>query len=159
MHYPILKGIENHVSCFCPLADHFKAKNRKGDINMKKILSAAFLLAGMLLASTGSVYAEENNLPYVNGLGYEENVVEELFEIKPLGYDSGWKNFLGGRWRHGVGKTKVWSNYDHKSKPHKTTVRGAGGKYSSSGWIKAGTRASASWEKARVGNKAWVDVK
>lgn len=27
------------------------------------------------------------------------------------------------------------------------------------GWIGAGKRASASWEKDRTGNKAWADVK
>ncbi|MDR1773690.1 MAG: lactococcin 972 family bacteriocin [Clostridioides sp.] len=125
---------------------------------MKKMLSAV-LLSGVLLTSIGSVYAEENDLPYVDGLGYEVNVEEEEFNITPCNYDSGWKDFLGGRWHHGVNDTQVWSKYDHKSKTHKTAVRGAGLKYSYSGWTKPGQTASASWEKARLGNKAWADVK
>ncbi|WP_268257884.1 lactococcin 972 family bacteriocin [Anaerococcus provencensis] len=75
------------------------------------------------------------------------------------GYDSGWKDFLGGRWRHGVNNTKVWSKFDHDRKVHKTAVKGAGGKFSYSGWTDPGLRASASWEKASSGNEAWANVK
>ena len=42
---------------------------------------------------------------------------------------------------------------------NKTTVKGAGGKYSYSGWVGKGKQAAASWEKAKTGNKAWADVK
>ena len=154
---------------------------------MKKALSI-LLLTGMFVTTTGSVFASESNsnletdLPYVEGLGYEVNLdIEEqgvnpkLQYVKDLGfevyldnhnndvvlygYDSGWKDFLGGRWRHGVNNTQVWSKFDHNRKVHKTTVRGAGGKYSYSGWTNPGLRASASWEKAESGNKAWADVK
>jgi Bacteriocin (Lactococcin_972). len=66
---------------------------------------------------------------------------------------------LGGKWRHGVGSVYVWSKYDHNNKTHKTTVQGAGGQFSYSGWTRAGSRAEASWEKASSGNRAWADVK
>lgn len=49
--------------------------------------------------------------------------------------------------------------YDHNNKTHKTTVQGAGGQFSYSGWTRAGSRAEASWEKASSGNRAWADVK
>lgn len=74
-------------------------------------------------------------------------------------YDSGWKDFYGGKWRHGVNSKHVWSKYNHSKKTHKTTVKGAGGKYSYSGWVGKGKQAAASWEKAKTGNKAWADVK
>ncbi|WP_462128335.1 lactococcin 972 family bacteriocin [Streptococcus parasanguinis] len=48
-------------------------------------------------------------------------------------YDSGWKSFLGGKWRHGVGSRYVWSKYDHNNKTHKNTVQGASGQFSYSG--------------------------
>ncbi len=96
--------------------------------------------------------------PYVEGLGYEVSVDDEAL-LKGGFYDSGWKDYLGGKWRHGVNTKHVWSKYDHASKTHKTTVRGAGGKYAYSGWIAKGKRASASWEKALLGNKAWADTK
>lgn len=73
-------------------------------------------------------------------------------------YDSDWKDFLGGRWRHGVNSKHVWSRYYHEKKVHKTTVQGAGNKQSTSGWVTPGKTALASWEKANYGNKAWVDV-
>lgn len=127
---------------------------------MKKILSTV-LLTGLVFASTASAFAaEEPNLPYVEGLGYEV----ELLETNPnqpalRSYDSGWKNFLGGNWRHGVGTRYVWSKYDHKRKIHNTTVQGAGGKRSYSGWTNPKIRALASWEKAWSGNLAWANVK
>lgn len=132
---------------------------------MKKLASKIILSALVLtLASEPlSMAYSESNLPYIEDLGYEVEVVEEGIGRQATAskiYDSGWKNLLGGRWRHGVSYTHVWSNYDHSSKYHKTTVREAGGKYSSSGWVSRGRRASASWEKSRIGgNRAWVDVK
>lgn len=60
------------------------------------------------------------------------------------------EKFLGGKWRHGVGSRYVWSKYDHNNKTHKTTVQGAGGQFSYSGWTSAGSRAEASWEKLQV---------
>lgn len=126
---------------------------------MKKVLST-LLLSGLIVASSTTVFAENTNLPYVEGLGYEVNVIERKPGDKvTYGYDSGWKKFLGGDWRHGVNSKHVWSRFYHKSKTHKTTVRGAGGKYSYSGWEVAGNTAKASWEKAITGNKAWADVK
>ena len=102
---------------------------------MKKLVLSALLLSGLLFTSTGTVYAQNNSdLPYVKGLGYEVEVLEnDENEITFYSYDSGWKNFLGGRWRHGVNSSQVWSNFDHSYKTHKTTVRGSQGKYSYSG--------------------------
>lgn len=127
---------------------------------MKKTLLVA-LLTGVMLSSSVSVFAAEKpNLPYVEGLGYQTEVFE-VDNTQPTlySYDSGWKKFLGGSWRHGVGTRYVWSKYDHKLKTHKTTVQGAGGKRSYSGWTDPKDRAEASWEKAWVGNLAWADVK
>lgn len=129
---------------------------------MKKRLFAG-LITAMMIASVvapTSVFAAEqpNKLPYVNGLGYEVEVFEDD-DISFYNYDSGWNDFLGGTWRHGVNNSHVWSWFDHNSKEHKTTVQGAGGKFGYSGWTDAGTRAKASWEKAGSGNKAWADVR
>ncbi|HGC9720872.1 TPA: lactococcin 972 family bacteriocin [Streptococcus agalactiae] len=127
---------------------------------MKKALSLVLLTGLMLASSVPAFAAEETNLPYVEGLGYEVEVFEEDYtQPKLFSYDSGWKSFLGGKWRHGVGSRYVWSKYDHNDKTHKTTVQGAGGKFSYSGWTRAGSRAEASWEKALSGNRAWADVK
>lgn len=127
---------------------------------MKKALSLVLLTGFMLVSFVPAFAAEKTNLPYVEGLGYEVEVFEEDYTLPRLfSYDSGWKSFLGGKWRHGVGSVYVWSKYDHNNKTHKTTVQGAGGKFSYSGWINAGSRAEASWEKASSGNRAWADVK
>ncbi|EKU93195.1 bacteriocin, lactococcin 972 family [Alloiococcus otitis] len=126
---------------------------------MKKILTTILLSATLL--NTGLVVsAKDNQIPYVEGLGYETDIIQqETSTVTLYKTDSGWKDFLGGRWSHGVNERYVWSKYDHNSKTHKTTVQGAGGKLSYSGWTKPGKRASASWEKALFGNKAWADVK
>mgnify|MGYP000933301946 CR=1 FL=1 len=127
-----------------------------------KILSLA--VAVTLLASSGLIFAQTNQkslkgLPYEEGLGYKVSLDAGNQDAELLKYDSGWKPFWGGKWRHGVGSHYVWSHYDHNRKTHKTTVQGAGGKMSSSGWIKKKRRASASWEKAFWGNRAWADFK
>ena len=127
----------------------------KEGLKMKsKIL--VFSLALMLLTSTGLIFAKTNEkslkgLPYEKGLGYKVNLDTGNQDVEPLNYDSGWKSFLGGKWRHGVGDYYVWSHYDHKRKTHRTTVQGAGGERSTSGWIKKKIRASASWERALWG--------
>lgn len=127
---------------------------------MKKAFSLVLLTGLMLASSVPAFAAEETNLPYVEGLGYEVEVFEEDYtQPKLFSYDSGWKKFLGGEWRHGVGSRYVWSKFDHNKKTHKTAVQGAGGRFSYSGWTSAGSRAEASWEKALIGNKAWADVK
>ena len=59
----------------------------------------------------------------------------------------------------GLGDVYKRQKYNHSKKTHKTTVKGAGGKYSYSGWVGKGKQAAASWEKAKTGNKAWADVK
>ena len=84
---------------------------------------------------------------------------EDYTQPRLFSYDSGWKSFLGGKWRHGVGSRYVWYKYDHNNKTHKTTVQGASGQFSYSGCTSSGSRAEASWEKALSGNRAWADVK
>ena len=74
----------------------------------------------MLASFVPAFAAEETNLPYVEGLGYEVQVFEEDYtQPKLFSYDSGWKSFLGGKWRHGVGSRYVWSKYDHNNKTQK----------------------------------------
>lgn len=127
---------------------------------MKKSLSLVLLTGFMLVSFVPAFAAEKTNLPYVEGLGYEVEVFEEDYTLPRLfSYDSGWKSFLGGKWRHGVGSVYVWSKYDHNNKTHKTTVQGASGQFSYSGCTSSGSRAEASWEKASSGNRAWADVK
>ena len=114
----------------------------------------------MLASFVPAFAAEETNLPYVEGLGYEVQVFEEDYtQPKLFSYDSGWKSFLGGKWRHGVGSRYVWSKYDHNNKTQKTTVQVASGQFSYLGWTSSGSRAEASWEKAFSGNRAWSDIK
>lgn len=48
----------------------------------------------------------------------------------------------GGRWDYGTGGGKVWSNYYHANKVHKSSVQGKS--FVSSGWKKAGTTSYAS---------------
>ena len=55
---------------------------------------------------------------------------EDYTQPRLFSYDSGWKSFLGGKWRHGVGSRYVWYKYDHNNKTHKTTVQGASGQFS-----------------------------
>lgn len=73
-------------------------------------------------------------------------------------YDSGVKDFLGGKWRHGVNDTHAWSWFYHSKRFHTTTVKGAGGRYGYSGRTKPGVVAQATWERAPMGNKAFADV-
>ena len=127
---------------------------------MKKYLTL-LALSGVCFALSSPTIAlskETPDLPYVEGLGYE--VTPPDFSGTQLyKYDSGWKHFLGGTWRHGVGSRYVWSHFDHQYKEHKTSVKGHGGQMSYSGWTPAKRRASASWEKAPYDNKAYADVK
>lgn len=73
-------------------------------------------------------------------------------------YDSGIKDFLGGKWRHGVNDTHVWSWFYHSKRFHTTTVKGAGGQYGYSGITNPRETAYASWEKAPSGNEAYANV-
>ena len=101
---------------------------------MKKSLSLVLLTGFMLVSFVPAFAAEKTNLPYVEGLGYEVEVFEEDYTLPRLfSYDSGWKSFLGGKWRHGVGSRYVWYKYDHNNKKHKNTVQGASGQFSYSG--------------------------
>lgn len=76
--------------------------------------------------------SEVLGLPYVEGLGYEVVIPDgsgdmgssasdtmqagDVAEIN--NYDSGWKSFLGGKWKHGVNNTKVYSTFKHSTKTH-----------------------------------------
>lgn len=73
-------------------------------------------------------------------------------------YDSGIKDFLGGKWRHGFNDTHVWSWFYHSKRFHTTTVKGAGGRYGYSGRTNPRETANASWEKALSGNEAYANV-
>lgn len=139
---------------------------------MKKRIVFAVLLMFAVVATNPIFAMEEKELNYVEGLGYEVEIdtgsvsdyitaisVRAVAVAGLSSYDSGWKNYLGGEWRHGVGSKYVWSHFDHKTKVHKTSVKGKGDMMSYSGWTEAGKRASASWEKALWGNKAYADVK
>lgn len=127
---------------------------------MKKKVILAVMIVIVLSFSVPTFATENTDLPYVENLGYEVVIPDaDYSKLMPANYNSGWKKFLGGSWIHGVGNRYVWSKYDHKYKVHKTTVQGAGGKLSSSGWTVAGRRAEASWERAVFGNKAWATVK
>lgn len=48
----------------------------------------------------------------------------------------------GGKWDYGTGGGKVWSNYYHGTKTHKSSVDGSS--YVSSGWIGKGKTSYAS---------------
>ena len=48
----------------------------------------------------------------------------------------------GGKWDYGTGGGKVWSNYSHDSRVHKSSVQGK--QFVSSGWVQAGTTSYAS---------------
>lgn len=127
---------------------------------MKKKIIMATMMVLIFSFSVPTYASEKADLPYVENLGYEVTIPDVDDSNQALmNYNSGWKKFLGGSWKHGVGNRYVWSKYDHKYKVHKTTVQGAGGRMSPSGWTVAGRRAEASWEKARAGNKAWAAVK
>lgn len=111
------------------------------------------------VSATNSIHASSKHadIQYLKELGYgkKENNNQLIFP-----YNSGWKKFLGGDWRHGVTFSQVWSEFKHATKVHKTTVRGAGGYYSYSDWQDPGVMAEASWERAWLTkNGAWADVK
>lgn len=73
-------------------------------------------------------------------------------------YDSGIKDFLGGKWRHGVNDTHVWSWFYHSKRFHTTSVKGAGGQYGYSGRTNPKETAYASREKALSGNEAFANI-
>lgn len=62
---------------------------------MKKILSTV-LLTGLVFASTASAFAaEEPNLPYVEGLGYEVELLETNPKIRALAsWEKAWSGNL-----------------------------------------------------------------
>ena len=61
----------------------------------------------------------------------------------------------GGRWNYGVGGDKVWSNYDHDNREHKSTA--VGKTTYESGWTDPGETSYASTTAAWMGNKAYYD--
>ena len=123
---------------------------------MKKFLSL-FLSTLMVFGSVGLILAAESKVKVPEK---SEKATQEVKkpEMEPL-FDSDWKRFMGGWWRHGVGETYVWSHYDHSKLTHKTSVQGSHWEIRKSKWKKPGKRASASYPKAYFGNKAWCNVK
>lgn len=136
---------------------------------MKKLLLSTLIFGALVgLGSTatyGNSPLDPTTMAYDPQEGYEVKIPSTFtlgyapLAISKASYDSGPKDFLGGEWRHGVNDRHVWSHFWHNSKVHSTTVQGKGSKRSTSGWIDAGETASASWEKALYGNRAWANVK
>ena len=104
-------------------------------------------------ASQNYIFSYDGDSPVV-----EEKMEDEIQSKSDGTYNSGLILWLGGAWKHGVTETHVWSVYGHNQKYHHTSVRGAGGKYGYSGRTKPGVVAQATWERARIGNKAFADV-
>ena len=59
----------------------------------------------------------------------------------------------GGTWDHGVGWTKVWSNYKHNKKRHGSSVKGT--RFVDSGCVAKGKWSRASTKRALWGNRTW----
>ena len=90
---------------------------------LKKIITVTMVSGLMLMASVG-VFADappqdvsSSDVPpqdmlYDPELGYEVTIDSENL-AREGSYDSGWKDFYGGKWRHGVNSKHVWSKYNH----------------------------------------------
>ena len=118
----------------------------------------ALAVAGLILFSTpASFAASEYSFDSLNN-----DVVtvesESVSTYSSKTYDSGVKDWLGGKWRHGVNSSHVWSQFYHGSKYHNTKVKGAGVMFGKSGRIAPNKTAYASWEKALFGNEAYANV-
>lgn len=118
----------------------------------------ALAVAGLILFSTPVSFADQE---YSIDSSNNDVVTVESESISTYSsktYDSGVKDWLGGKWRHGVNTSKVWSQFDHGSKYHNTSVKGKGGRIARSGRVAPGNKAYASWEKAPFGNEAYANV-
>lgn len=125
-----------------------------GGYSMNKSIKA-LVIAGAFLFSSSVSFASEPEAFNANNLASEKEIVSTYSSQI---YDSGVKNWLGGKWRHGVNTSHVWSQFYHGSKYHNTSVKGKGGKISRSGRVAPSNTAYASWEKAPFGNEAYANV-
>ena len=115
----------------------------------------ALVIAGAFLFSSSVSFASEPEAFNANNLASEKEIVSTYSSNI---YDSGVKDWLGGKWRHGVNTSQVWSRFYHGSKYHNTKVKGAGGRFGRSGRVAPRNTAYASWEKALFGNEAYANV-
>lgn len=118
----------------------------------------ALAVAGLILFSTPVSFADQE---YSIDSSNNDVVTVESESVSTYSsktYDSGVKDWLGGKWRHGVNTSHVWSRFYHASKYHNTKVKGAGGRFGKSGRTAPGKTAYASWEKAAFGNEAYANV-
>ena len=125
-----------------------------GGYSMNKSIKA-LVIAGAFLFSSSVSFASEPEAFNANNLSSEKEIVS-TYSSKT--YDSGVKDWLGGKWRHGVNSSHVWSQFYHGSKYHNTKVKGAGGMFGKSGRTAPRKKAYASWEKALFGNEAYANV-
>lgn len=118
----------------------------------------ALAVAGLILFSTPvSFAASEYSFDSLNNDVFTVES-ESVSTYSSKTYDSGVKDWLGGKWRHGVNTSQVWSRFYHGSKYHNTKVKGAGGRFGRSGRVAPRNTAYASWEKALFGNEAYANV-
>ena len=118
----------------------------------------ALVVAGLILFSTPVSFA---NQEYSIDSSNNDVVTVESESVSTYSskiYDSGVKNWLGGKWRHGVNSSQVWSRFYHASKYHNTSVKGVGGRIARSGRVAPSNTAYASWERAAFGNEAYANV-
>lgn len=118
----------------------------------------ALAVAGLILFSTPVSFADQE---YSIDSSNNDVVTVESESVSTYSsktYDSGVKDWLGGKWRHGVNTSHVWSRFYHGSKYHNTRVKGAGGMFEKSGRTNSGKTAYAKWEKAAFGNEAYANV-
>lgn len=128
------------------------------EINKEKVVANQMNIIKFISPEEKLAKSMELGMIYDVELGFRAKLLYDPGRGGHGTYDSGWKNFLGGKWRHGVGTKYVWSKFDHGYKVHRTAVQGAGGQISKSGDIDPGIRAEADWERARSGNRAWADT-
>lgn len=118
----------------------------------------ALAVAGLILFSTPVSFADQEYR--FDSLNNDVVTVESesVSTYSSKTYDSGVKDWLGGKWRHGVNTSHVWSRFYHGSKYHNTSVKGAGGRIARSGRVAPSNTAYASWESAAFGNEAYANV-
>ena len=118
----------------------------------------ALAVAGLILFSTPVSFADQEYR--FDSLNNDVVTVESesVSTYSSKTYDSGVKDWLGGKWRHGVNTSHVWSQFYHGSKYHNTSVKGAGRNIARSGRVAPSNKAYASMEKAAFGNEAYANV-
>ena len=145
IYYIVIENIELEI---------IVSNNIIGGYSMNKSIKA-LVIAGAFLFSSSVSFASEPEAFNANNIASEKEIVS-TYSSKT--YDSGVKNWLGGKWRHGVNTSHVWSRFYHASKYHNTRVKGAGGNIGRSGRTNPGETAYAKWEKAPFGNEAYANV-